>query len=53
MVTEEGCHYLSLALTSNSSYLRELDLSYNHPGDSGVQLLLEKQEDPNCKLDNL
>ncbi|XP_050963884.1 NACHT, LRR and PYD domains-containing protein 12 isoform X2 [Labeo rohita] len=53
MVTEEGCHYLSLALTSNSSYLKELDLSYNHPGDSGVKLLLEKQEDPNCKLDNL
>uniref|UniRef100_A0A671L8V0 FISNA domain-containing protein n=1 Tax=Sinocyclocheilus anshuiensis TaxID=1608454 RepID=A0A671L8V0_9TELE len=39
MVTEEGCHYVSLALTSNPSHLRELDLSYNHPGDSGDKLL--------------
>ncbi|KAL0153569.1 hypothetical protein M9458_051183, partial [Cirrhinus mrigala] len=39
MVTEEGCGYLSSALSSNPSHLRELDLSYNHPGQSGVQLL--------------
>ncbi|KAF4116642.1 hypothetical protein G5714_004131 [Onychostoma macrolepis] len=42
MVTEEGCGYLSSALSSNPSHLRELDLSYNHPGDSGVKLLSEK-----------
>ncbi len=42
MVTEEGCGYLSLALSSNPSHLKELDLSYNHPGDSGVKLLSEK-----------
>ncbi|KAL1268764.1 hypothetical protein QQF64_034127, partial [Cirrhinus molitorella] len=42
MVTEEGCGYLSSALSSNPSHLRELDLSYNHPGDSGVRLLSEK-----------
>lgn len=41
MVTEEGCHYVSSALRSNSSHLRELDLSYNHPGESGVKLLSE------------
>ncbi|KTF72107.1 hypothetical protein cypCar_00047134, partial [Cyprinus carpio] len=35
MVTEEGCRYVSSALTSNPSHLKELDLSYNHPGDSG------------------
>ncbi|XP_026118062.1 tripartite motif-containing protein 16-like protein [Carassius auratus] len=38
MVTEEGCGYLSSALKSNPSHLRELDLSYNHPGQSGEQL---------------
>ncbi|XP_052402588.1 NACHT, LRR and PYD domains-containing protein 3 isoform X10 [Carassius gibelio] len=42
MVTEEGCGYLSSALSSNPSHLRELDLSYNHPGPSGVQLLKHK-----------
>uniref|UniRef100_A0A8C1SP61 B30.2/SPRY domain-containing protein n=1 Tax=Cyprinus carpio TaxID=7962 RepID=A0A8C1SP61_CYPCA len=51
MVTAEGCCYVSSALTSNPSHLRELDLSYNHPGDSGVKLLSEKLEDPNCSLD--
>ncbi|XP_058627047.1 NLR family CARD domain-containing protein 3-like isoform X2 [Onychostoma macrolepis] len=50
MVTEKGCGYLSSALSSNLSHLRELDLSYNHPGDSGVQLLKHKLEDPNYKL---
>ncbi len=30
MVTEQGCQYLSSSLRSQ---LRELDLSYNHPGD--------------------
>ncbi|XP_042585048.1 NLR family CARD domain-containing protein 3-like [Cyprinus carpio] len=50
MVSEEGCGYLSSALSSNPSHLRELDLSYNHPGPSGVQLLNDKLEDPNYKL---
>uniref|UniRef100_A0A8C1PAA1 B30.2/SPRY domain-containing protein n=1 Tax=Cyprinus carpio TaxID=7962 RepID=A0A8C1PAA1_CYPCA len=53
MVTEEGCGYLSSALSSNPSHLRELDLSYNHPGDSGDQLLKHKLEDPNYKLEKL
>uniref|UniRef100_A0A8C2DIL4 Uncharacterized protein n=1 Tax=Cyprinus carpio TaxID=7962 RepID=A0A8C2DIL4_CYPCA len=51
MVTEEGCRYVSSALTSNPSHLRELDLSYNHPRDSGVKLLNERLEDSNCSLD--
>uniref|UniRef100_A0A8C1NEZ7 Uncharacterized protein n=1 Tax=Cyprinus carpio TaxID=7962 RepID=A0A8C1NEZ7_CYPCA len=53
MVTEEGCGYLSSALSSNPSHLRELDLSYNHPGQSGVQLLNQKLQDPNYKLEKL
>ncbi|XP_067283772.1 NACHT, LRR and PYD domains-containing protein 12-like isoform X2 [Pseudorasbora parva] len=53
MVTEEGCHYLSSALRSNPSHLRELDLSYNHPGDSGVKLLSETLTHPNYRLDKL
>ncbi|XP_073697819.1 NACHT, LRR and PYD domains-containing protein 3-like [Garra rufa] len=53
MVTEEGCGYLSSALSSNPSHLRELDLSYNHPGESGVQLLKHKLEDPNYRLQKL
>ncbi|XDV16772.1 hypothetical protein PO909_016326 [Leuciscus waleckii] len=50
MVTEEGCGYVSSALSSNPSHLRELDLSYNHPGETGVQLLNDKLKDPNCSL---
>ncbi|KAI2667167.1 NLR family CARD domain-containing protein 3 [Labeo rohita] len=50
MVTEEGCGFLSSALSSNPLHLRELDLSYNHPGQSGVQLLNNKLNDPNCSL---
>ncbi|XP_056311402.1 NACHT, LRR and PYD domains-containing protein 3-like [Danio aesculapii] len=53
MVTEEGCGFLSSALSLNPSNLRELDLSYNHPGDSGVKLLSEQLEDPNYRLDKL
>uniref|UniRef100_A0A668TC81 SPRY-associated domain-containing protein n=1 Tax=Oreochromis aureus TaxID=47969 RepID=A0A668TC81_OREAU len=36
LITEEGCTSLASALSSNPSHLRELDLSYNHPGDSGI-----------------
>ncbi|XP_051730875.1 NACHT, LRR and PYD domains-containing protein 3-like isoform X4 [Ctenopharyngodon idella] len=42
MVTEEGCGFVSSALSSNSSHLKELDLSYNHSGDSGFKLLSDK-----------
>ncbi|XDV17057.1 hypothetical protein PO909_016505 [Leuciscus waleckii] len=50
MVSEEGCGYLSSALSLNPSRLRELDLSYNHPGESGVKLLSDKLKDSNCSL---
>ncbi|XP_071245757.1 NACHT, LRR and PYD domains-containing protein 12-like [Salvelinus alpinus] len=52
-VTEEGCASLVSALRSNPSHLRELDLSYNQPGDSGVRLLSAALEDPHCKLETL
>uniref|UniRef100_A0A3B4FH23 SPRY-associated domain-containing protein n=1 Tax=Pundamilia nyererei TaxID=303518 RepID=A0A3B4FH23_9CICH len=52
-ITEEGCVSVASALKSNPSHLRELDLSYNHPGGSGVKLLLERLEDPECRLETL
>uniref|UniRef100_A0A3B4WMR2 NACHT domain-containing protein n=1 Tax=Seriola lalandi dorsalis TaxID=1841481 RepID=A0A3B4WMR2_SERLL len=53
LVTEEGCASLVSALSSNPSHLRELDLSYNHPGDSGVKLLSAGLVDPHWRLDTL
>uniref|UniRef100_A0A8C5FGS5 B30.2/SPRY domain-containing protein n=1 Tax=Gadus morhua TaxID=8049 RepID=A0A8C5FGS5_GADMO len=53
LVTQEGCASLASALSSNPSHLRELDLSYNHPGDSGTALLSAGLEDPRCRLDTL
>ncbi|XP_064815692.1 NACHT, LRR and PYD domains-containing protein 12-like [Oncorhynchus masou masou] len=53
LVTGEGCASLVSALRSNPSHLRELDLSYNHPGDSGVRLLSAGLEDPHCRLEKL
>ncbi|XDV22067.1 hypothetical protein PO909_027039, partial [Leuciscus waleckii] len=50
MVTKEGCSHLASALSLDSSHLRELDLSYNHPGDSELTALMK---DPNCKLEKL
>ncbi|XP_077938028.1 protein NLRC3-like isoform X1 [Gasterosteus aculeatus] len=53
LITEEGCAALVSALSSNPSHLRELDLSYNHPGDSGVKLLSAGLEDPHWRLETL
>ncbi|XP_051797855.1 NACHT, LRR and PYD domains-containing protein 12-like isoform X3 [Acanthochromis polyacanthus] len=51
LVTEEGCASLTSALSFKPSNLRELDLSYNHPGDSGEKMLRSKVEDPDCRLE--
>uniref|UniRef100_A0A3Q2ZG21 SPRY-associated domain-containing protein n=1 Tax=Kryptolebias marmoratus TaxID=37003 RepID=A0A3Q2ZG21_KRYMA len=53
LITDEGCASLASALSSNPSHLRELDLSYNHPGDSGVKLLSAGLKDPHWRLDTL
>uniref|UniRef100_A0AAQ4S6B2 NACHT domain-containing protein n=1 Tax=Gasterosteus aculeatus aculeatus TaxID=481459 RepID=A0AAQ4S6B2_GASAC len=53
LITEEGCASLASALSSNPSHLRELDMSYNHPGDSGVKLLSAGLEDPHWRLETL
>ncbi|XP_034547469.1 NLR family CARD domain-containing protein 3-like [Notolabrus celidotus] len=50
-ITEEGCASLASALSS--SCLRELDLSYNHPGEPGEALLTARLEDPHCTLQTL
>ncbi|CAM4548236.1 unnamed protein product [Leuciscus chuanchicus] len=52
-VTDEGCAALASALRSNSSHLRELDLSFNKLGDSGVKLFSAGLENPHCKLEKL
>ncbi|XP_070998798.1 tripartite motif-containing protein 16-like [Oncorhynchus clarkii lewisi] len=50
LVTEEGCAALSSALRSNLSHLKELDLSYNHPGVSAGGLLSAALVDHTYKL---
>ncbi|KAM9354925.1 uncharacterized protein KZ484_013084 [Pholidichthys leucotaenia] len=53
MVTKEGCASLASALSSNPSCLKELDLSYNHPGELGLKLLSAQQEDPQYTLETV
>ncbi|XP_062387133.1 NACHT, LRR and PYD domains-containing protein 12-like [Sardina pilchardus] len=53
LISEKGCGFLASALTSNPSHLRELDLSYNRLGKSGLKLLSARLEDPVCKLEIL
>lgn len=53
MVTEKGSAALVLALSSNPSHLKELDLSFNHPGDSSIKQLSAGLKDPQWKLEKL
>ncbi|XP_055009678.1 NACHT, LRR and PYD domains-containing protein 3-like [Boleophthalmus pectinirostris] len=53
LVSEEGCTHLNSALNSNPSHLEELDLSYNHPGQTGGQLLQALVREPRYKLRSL
>ncbi|XP_048866372.1 NACHT, LRR and PYD domains-containing protein 12-like isoform X2 [Brienomyrus brachyistius] len=52
-LTESCCDTLALTLRSNSSPLRELDLSNNDLQDSGVNLLSPALGDSHCKLEIL
>ncbi|XP_062865624.1 NACHT, LRR and PYD domains-containing protein 4-like [Trichomycterus rosablanca] len=53
-ITDEGFTALASALKSNpSSRLRELQLTRNYRGESGVKLLKDLQVDPQCNLEKL
>lgn len=53
LITEEGFTSLASALNSNPSHLKELDLSYNHPGEAGVKPLSDGLHNPNWRLETL
>ncbi|KAI5086218.1 NACHT, LRR and PYD domains-containing protein 3, partial [Silurus meridionalis] len=52
-VSDEGCAALASALRSNPSHLRELSLSGNKVGDSGVKCLSDLKDDEHYKLQTL
>ncbi|XP_049334621.1 NACHT, LRR and PYD domains-containing protein 12-like [Astyanax mexicanus] len=53
MITEKGCRSLASALSLNPTYMKALDLTYNYPGESGVNVLSARLKDPHCKLETL
>ncbi len=52
-ITAECCAAMRSVLRSNSSHLRELDLTNNNVGDAGLKMLSDGLKDPRCKLEKL
>ncbi|KAG1948362.1 NACHT, LRR and PYD domains-containing protein 12-like [Pimephales promelas] len=52
-VKDEGCVALASVLSSNPSHMRELNLSENILGNSGMKLISGGIKDPQCKLEKL
>ncbi|XP_050925107.1 protein NLRC3-like [Lates calcarifer] len=52
-LSERSCEALSSLLSSQSSSLRDLDLSNNNLQDSGVKMLSVGLESPHCSLETL
>ncbi|KAL7403576.1 hypothetical protein ABVT39_002511 [Epinephelus coioides] len=51
--TESSCEYLASALKSNPSHLRVLELSWSHPGERGLKLLTDLQQNKSNRLETL
>ncbi|KAL0160850.1 hypothetical protein M9458_044575, partial [Cirrhinus mrigala] len=52
-IKEKQCTFLTKALKSNPSHLRELDLSGNELKDTRLRHFNDVLEDSHCKLERL